>query len=155
MPRVIPDGEVRIAWATALASASAPTTAELNSGTDLTPWLQSLDTPLEGDAVDAGDLSTAFRKNVAGKFGGGASAEMYRDDTTDTAFALFPRNTTGYLIIRRFGGSTTSWTSGDEVETWNVRVITRSPATLDQNTVQTFSVDFATIDEPDLDATVA
>jgi hypothetical protein len=155
MARVIADGEVKINWVTTIANTSAPTTTEIGAGTELTPWLSSLSTPLEGDAVDASDLSSAFNKSVAGTYGGGATATLYRDDTSDDAYDLFPRNTTGYLVIRRFGGSDVAWASADEVEVWNLRVITRSPVDMDRNNVQMFTVDFATLDEPVLDATVA
>jgi hypothetical protein len=80
---------------------------------------------------------------------------MYRDDTTDTAFGLFPRLTTGYLIIRRFGGSTTAVAAAQDVDVWNLRVITRSDAALEDNTVQAFEVNFAALDEPDIDVEVA
>jgi hypothetical protein len=116
--------------------------------------MSSLDTPLDGDAVDSSDLSSAFNKTVAGKFGGNVNATMYRDDTTDTAFDTFPRNTTGYMIIRRFGGSTVALGTGNDVDVWNLRVITRSDNTLDDNTVQAFTVNFAALDEPDIDVTV-
>lgn len=155
MTRVIADGEVRITYVTSgVTSKTAPTTGELNGGTDITGFLQSLDTPLDGESVDSSDLSSAFNKTVAGTFGGGATGIFHRDDTTDTAWTTFPRNETGDIIIRRFGGSTTAWASGDSVETWPVRVITRSPATMDRNNVQTFTVNFATTDEPSLIATV-
>lgn len=155
MPRTIADGEVLINFAPTVADTSAPTVAETTAGEDLTPWLSSLDTPLDGDNVDSSDLSSAFNKSVAGTYGGGASATFYRDDTTDTAWDLLPRNTTGYIIVRRFGGSDTVWTVADVAEVWYVRVITQSPATMDRNNVQTFDVDFAVLDEPVLDAVVA
>lgn len=154
MPRLISNGEVRIGWAASISDPSAPTNAEVSGSIDITPFLSSLDTPLDGDAVDSSDLSSAFNKTVAGKFGGNVNGSMYRDDTTDTAFDTFPRNTTGYMIIRRFGGSDVALTTGDEVDVWNLRVITRSDNTLDDNSVQAFAVNFAALDEPDIDVTV-
>ena len=154
MPRTIANGEVRVGWAASISDPTAPTNAEVSGSTDITPFMSSLDTPLDGDAVDSSDLSSAFNKTVAGKFGGTVTASMYRDDTTDTAFDLFPRNTTGYMIIRRFGGSDTALGTGDDVDVWNLRVITRSDATLDDNSVQMFSTEFAALDEPEIDVTV-
>lgn len=154
MARIIADGEVKIQWVITIASKPAPTLAEINAGTDITPFLSSLDTPLEGDSVDSSDLSSAFNKNVAGTFGGGATGQFYKDDTADTAYTTFPRNTTGHLVVRRFGGSATAFAVSDNVEVWEVRVITRSPATMDRNNVQMFQVDYATLDEPDLDVAV-
>lgn len=156
MVRVIADGEVKVAFVSGgVTTKTAPTLAQITGGTEITSFLQSLDTPLDGESVDSSDLSSAFNKNVAGTYGGGASATMYRDDTTDTAWTTFPRNTTGDLVIRRFGGSDVAFATGDAVEVWPVRVITRSPATMDRNSVQSFSVDFATTDEPELISTIA
>lgn len=154
MPRLISNGEVKMAWLTS-APAEPPTAAQLIAGTDITGFVSSIDTPLDGDAVDSSDLSSAFNKTVAGKFGGTVSASMYRDDTTDTAFTTFPRNTTGWLAIRRFGGSSVAFAAAQKVDVWNLRVITRSDASLDDNAVQAFTVTFAALDEPDINVTVA
>jgi len=154
LARLISNGEVRVGWATAVADPANPTNAEVSGSTDVTPFMSSLDTPLDGDAVDSSDLSSAFNKTVAGKFGGNVNGTMFRDDTTDTAYDLFPRSTIGYLIVRRFGGSTVALTTGDQVEVWNLRVITRSDNTLDDNTVQAFTVNYAALDEPSIDVTV-
>lgn len=154
MPRTISNGEVRMGWAATVADPTAPTDAEVAGATDITGFISSLDTPLDGDAVDSSDLSSAFNKTVAGKFGGNVNATMYRDDTADTAFTTFPRGTTGFLIIRRFGGSDVAMTTGDDVDVWNLRVITRSDNTLDDNTVQAFTVNFAALDEPEINVTV-
>lgn len=155
MARIISNGEVLIFWVVTIADTTAPTVAEIAAGTDITPFLSSMDTPLDGDAVDSSDLSSAFNKTVAGKFGGSVNASMYRDDTADTAFDLFPRNTTGFAVIRRFGGSGVAIMAADDVDVWNLRVITRSDVALDDNTVQSFEVNFATLDEPDIDVAVA
>jgi len=154
MPRTISNGEVRIYWVTTISSTAAPTVAEITAGTDITGFISSLDTPLDGNAPEASDLSSAFNKTVAGKFGGNVSAQMYRDDTADTAFALFPRGTTGYLVVRRFGGSTVAIAMADDVDVWYCRVITRSDVALDDESVQAFTVEMAALDEPDINVAV-
>lgn len=157
MPRTISDGVVRISWVQTISSVAAPTTTELNAGTVISDEMQSLDTPLDGEAVPSPDLSSAFRKTVAGTFGGEATGEFYRDDDgTDAMWVLFDRGDVGYIVIRRFGGSATAWTAADKVEVWNTRVITKSPATMSADgSVQMFTVNFATLDEPTLNAVVA
>lgn len=161
MARRIYDGEIRVYWVPGLATItnlSAPTVASITTtGEDVTPFLASLDTPLEGEAAPSPDLSSAFDKTVAGTFGGNVTAEMYREDLAadDLAWPLFIRNATGYLVIRRFGGSTVAIAVADEVEVWPVRVITRSPAAAERGAVQTFNVSFAALDDPVLDAVVA
>lgn len=155
MPRTIADGEIRVTWSDTVADPSSPAVGEVETGKfNVTPFLRSIDTPLEGEAVDASDLSTAFNVTAAGRYGGSITAQMYRDDATDTAWTTFVRNATGYITIRRFGGSTTAIVASDSVEVWPVRVITRSPATLDSGSIQMFSVEFATTSEPSIDVTV-
>ena len=159
MARRIYDGEIKVQWVpglTGIANPLFPTLAEVNAGTDITGFLQSIDTPLEGEAVPSMDLSSAFRKTVAGPFGGDITSVMYREDEVvdDDAFPLFPRNTTGWFVIRRFGGSDVAFANGNIVETWSVRVITRSPLAAESGTVQGFTANFAALDEPTLDAEV-
>ncbi len=155
MPRTIADGVVLVNFAPVVANTSAPTVAELGAGFDVTPFLSSIDTPLDGDAVDSSDLASAFNKTVAGTYGGNITADLYRDDTTDTAWTTFDRNVVGYFVIRRFGGSGVAWNIADPAEVFYVRIITKSPGTLDRNNVQMFSVDAAVLEEPVLTAVVA
>lgn len=160
MARRIYDGEIKVQFVpglTGIADPTAPTLTEIGTGTDITPFLQSIDTPLEGEAVPSMDLSSAYRKTVAGPFGGEVTSVMYREDAVvdDVAFPLFPRNTTGNLVIRRFGGSDVAFAAADPVEVWPVRVITRSPASAESAAVQSFTVNFAGLDDPELAAVVS
>jgi hypothetical protein len=156
MARVIPDGEVRIHAVATISDTSAPTQAEVQAGTDITPYLQSMDTPLEGNRVPSGDLSSAFRKTSPGKFGGDITMDIHRGTTAgdDTAYDLFPRDTQTHIVIRRFGGSSNNIITADDVEVWPVRVVTRSPHALDEEALQMVTVDMAATDEPDIDVAV-
>lgn len=158
MARIIADGEVRIHWvpgAAAITNPAAPTVAELATGQDVTPFFSSMDTPLDGEATPAADLSSAFNKTVAGTFGGNIAVDAYRESVTDTAWGLWPRGTEGFFVIRRFGGSGVAIAAADEVEVYLVRVVTRSPATLDRGSVQMFNIAAAVQEEPELEAVVA
>jgi len=159
MARTIANGEVLIYFCPTIADTDAPTVAEVvTAGTNVTPFLSSLDTPLDGDAVGSADLSSAFNKTVAGMYGGNISGEMYRDDTADTAWDAFDRNVEGYFVIRRFGGSdivANAMAASDVVEVYHARIITKSPGSLDENSVQMFNIDAAVLDEPVLDAVMA
>ncbi len=158
MARIIADGEVRIEWvpgASAIADQSAPTTAEMATGSDVTIFLSTMDTPLDGEAVPAADLSSAFNTTVAGTFGGNVSMDSYRESVADAAWDLWPRATEGFFVIRRFGGSTVAIATPDVVEVWFVRMVSRSPATLDRGSVQMFGIEAAVQIEPDLAAVVA
>lgn len=157
MARIIADGEVRIHWvpgAAGIADPDEPSPTELGTGQDVTPFFSSFDTPLDGEATPAADLSSAFNKTVAGTFGGNIAVDAYRESTTDTAWGLWPRGTEGFFVIRRFGGSTVALALTDEVEVYKVRVVTRSPATLDRGSVQMFNISAAVQEEPSLEAVV-
>ena len=158
MARIIPDGTFKVSWAPAVAIVTGPTFAEVDAGEDLTPFVTpaGVDTPEEGEVVDSSDLSSAFNKNVPGTYGGSASIECYRDDTTDTAWTTLARNAEGFLVIARFGGSGTdnAIQSGDAVEVWPVRVSSRSNVRVARNDVLRFVANLATTDEPTLIATV-
>ena len=157
MARVIPDGEVRISEVATISDPSNPTVGEITAGTDITPFVQSIDTPLEGNRVPSGDLSSAFRKTSPGKFGGDVTMDIHRGTIAadDTAYDLFPRDTATHIVIRRFGGSTVAIAAADTVEVWPVRVVTRSPAALEEEALQMVTVDMAATDAPDIDVTVA
>ncbi len=156
MSRVIADGEVVIMEVSTISDTTAPTAAEIGAGTDITPFTQSADTPQEGNRVNAGDLSTAFRITAPGKFGGDMSMEIHRGDIAadDTAYDLFARDVVTHIVIRRFGGSGVAIIAADTVEVYPVRVVSRSPHPLDEESLQMVSVDMATTAAPDIDVAV-
>jgi hypothetical protein len=155
--RVIADGEVRIVAVVTISDTSSPTAGEIAAGTDITPYLASVDTPQEGNRVPSGDLSSAFRKTSPGKFGGDLTMDIHRGTVAgdDTAYDLFPRNTETHIVVRRFGGSDTAIIAADVVEVYPVKVISRSPHALEEESLQMVTVDMATTGEPDIDVAVA
>ena len=158
MSRIIADGEVRIEWVpgpTGIAVQNAPTVAEMATGQDVTVFFATMDTPFDGEAVPAADLSSGYNTTVAGTFGGNISVDSYRESVTDTAWGLWPRATEGFFVIRRFGGSASPIILADVVEVYFVRVVSRSPATLDRGSVQMFGIEAAVQIEPSLAAVIA
>lgn len=157
MVRHIHDGIVRINYAPTIANIAAPTVAEVETaGTHVTPYIQSLSTPLDGDTVDASDLASAFNVTAAGTFGGTLSGVGHRGDTAgdDTFYTLIPRLTTGYFVIRRFGLTGTALALADVVEVWPFQVITRNPSDMARNTLQTFNFEAAVSAPPEIDVAV-
>lgn len=162
MARYIPDGRLRVVWLDSEPSdPSSPTVTEIDAGEDLTAFLRSLSTPLEGSVVDVSDPTSRFNKTAAGTYGGQElTAEFYRDDTQaeDTAYTTLERGVTGALAICRRGGSGTDGeiSDGDYVEIWSgLEVITQNPADYSRNEPDGFSVSFAVQDEPQMDVEVA
>jgi hypothetical protein len=160
MARFIPDGKLKIRFVAAIASDAAPTITEINAGTDATPFLRALNTPLEGSIVDISDVSSKFNKTAPGTYGGQpVTAEFYRDDVfaSDTIWTLLARGVATHIVICRRGGSGTSGAiaATDKVDVWPVTVVTRNPAAYARNEPTGFTVEFAVPEEPTEDATVA
>ncbi len=163
MARITPDGYTKVHVVDTISSESAPTMAEINAGTEITPFITpaGIDTPEEGTDADSSDLSSARDKSVPATIGGTITAELYRDDgtggTSDDAWTALPRNTDTHLVIARFGGSGTdnAIQATDTVEVWPVRVSQRSNTRLARGDVMRFVVNFALSGDPTLNATVA
>lgn len=160
MARFIPDGTLQVHVVSSIANRAAPTLAEINAGTEVTGFLRSLSTPLEGSIVDVSDASSKYNKTAPGTYGGQqVTAEFYRDDTqaNDTVWNLLPRGTDTHLVISRRGGTGADGALqlGDYVDTWHVQVVTRNPADYSRNEPTGFTVAFSVPDEPNEDVAVA
>jgi len=167
MSRQQSTNNIRLWWASSVANKSAPTTAEITAAVELTGFLKrdGLTTPKGGSLSDASDVSSAFNKRSPGTFGGDAvELKLYRDSVTgsDTAWSTLlpvsgslPDGTAGFLIIRRFGGSSTAVATGNVVEVWPSTVNTREMQPIAENENQFFITTLAVTDEPDDAAVVA
>ena len=159
MARVTGAGVLELFYVATVANASAPTSTELNAGTDLTGFLTDggISTPFDGSIVDASDMSSKFNKTAPGTYGGQPlTLELYRDDSADTAWSTLTRGTSGYIAIARFGLATKgTWAVGDKVDLWPITVITRNPADVVRNEMQRFSVECAVTAVPLEDYTLA
>lgn len=164
MPRQLSTGNIRVVFAPSVANIAAPTAAEINAGVDLTPQMRrdGLKTPMAGSTVDTSDAASKYNKTGVGTFGGDAwSYQGYRDSTADTAWnalpgpsTSLPDGTAGYLIIRRFGGSSLAWAAAQKVEVAPVNVTARANDDIGDNPYM-FTAEFAVTGEPNLSATVA
>lgn len=98
--RYIPEGTTHYYWVVTFASYLAPTRAELNAGTDLTPEIAAVgDWAINGNAVPAPDLSTLFDSQIGGKITMGTTTiDMYASQTSSDVRTLLPRGTIGYVV---------------------------------------------------------
>lgn len=152
--------EGRLWFVPTIASTSAPTVAEINAGTDLTPFLRrdGLTTPNSGSTIDIADAASQFNKTAPGNRGGDAiTLQLYRDSVTgsDTAWTALPDLQAGYLVVRRFGGSTAAVAAAQKVEVYTGTVINREMVQIGDNDPQRFTVQFSVEAEPVMNATVA
>jgi hypothetical protein len=164
MSRIASTGVIALKFVPTIGSKTAPTVAEIAAGTDLTALLtrDGLTTPSDGSTIDVAGANDRYNATASGSYGGQPiTAKFFRDTVTgtDTAWTTLPRQTTGYLVIRRFGGSTNS--SGDafaaaqKVEVWPIDVLSRTMLPIADNEAQKFEVQCAVPSAPEQNATVA
>ena len=98
--RFIPEGATDFYWVVTMASYLAPSRAELNAGTRLTPEVESSgDWAVTSGAIDTPDLATTFTSQIPGKITvAGSTLNMYADDNQADARTLMPRNSTGFIV---------------------------------------------------------
>lgn len=156
MARIIPNEQTYLGFLPTVADLSAPTTAEITAGVDLTKYLISLNAASQGNTVPTPDLSTLFETSIPGTVQASFSADFYRDDDDDLAWETLPRRTTGVFIVQRFGASPgVSPAAAAPVESWPVVIVSRTASNVSSNTAQTFTVTCSVPEEPVEDAVVA
>lgn len=160
MARIIPNEQTWVGYVSGLAglaSYSAPTAAEVAAAVDLTPFLMSLNASAQGNTVPTPSFDSLFETSIIGTSQATFAADFYRDDVADTAWETLPRGDVGYFIISRFGGSGTDQMpiAGDVCEVWPVNVVSRTAANMQNNTVQSFSIQCSVNLVPAEAATVA
>jgi hypothetical protein len=135
-----------------------PTAAEVAAADELTEFIISLTANSTGNTVPTPRLSSLFESSIPGTSTAAFTAEMYRDSVPaeDKAWTMLPRNTAGTFYISRFGGTGTGLLpiAADHVETWPVRVTSRTASAMTSNTAQTFTLTCSVPEEPNEDAIV-
>lgn len=164
MSRIASTGVIAVKFVPTIGNPAAPTVAEIGAGVDLTPWLtrDGLSTPLDGSTIDVAGANSRYNATASGSYGGQPiTLKFFRDSDSgdDTAWATLPRQTQGYLVIRRFGGSTSSsddaFAATQDVEVWPIDVLSRTNTPIADNEAQKFEVSCAVPSEPVEDAVVA
>lgn len=121
MAKYAPPGKSEVHWVTTIADKDAPTTTELNAGTDLTAFVRNIpDLPRALNLVDVATLDSKYEKRQVGTRGGDSlTVEFLRDDDTDTAFTTLTEDTAGFLVLARKGLATAgTFAVGDEVDVY-------------------------------------
>lgn len=162
MSKYISDGIIQLHYIATddLADPSQPTLAEITGdGVDLTGFMRSLDTPLEGSTVDAATADSAYNSTVAGTYGGQpVSGEFVRDSVAanDTAWNTLPFRTQGYFIVARRGGTGTdgALAVGDLVDVFPIDVSSRNPVPYGRNELARFMMNAAVPTLPEFDVPI-
>lgn len=159
MARLIPNESTWIGFATTIANATTlvPSAANVSGAVDLTSFVVSLNATSQGNTVPTPNFDSLFETSTPGTVTAQFSADFYRDDASDTAWTTLPRQTEGYFIISRFGGTGTGGlpVATNKVEVWPVTVTSRTMQNMSSNQVLMFSVTCAVTKEPNESATVS
>jgi len=150
--RYINPAVTKVYWVTLISNKLAPTRAELNAGTDLTPELaDNAGWKVESDQVEAPDMNTRFTSTIPGRTkADGSTLTMYTDQAGADARALMPRDTNGYVVWLD-GGDVT----GRKMDVFPVRVssLGKERSTKGDNPA-TIEFAYAITSEPAVDVTI-
>lgn len=93
-------GKTKCYWVANIAVPSAPTRAELDAGTDLSPQLADRSGwSVESDMIETPDLASRYTSTIPGPIKAeDSSLTMYASLNGVDARALMPRDTTGYIV---------------------------------------------------------
>lgn len=158
MARLIPNESTWVGFSATIAATDLePTAAEVAAATVLTPLLISLNASSQGNTVPTPSFDTLFETSVPGTVSAQFTADFYRDDVDDDAWEAFPRGTTGFIIISRFGGSGAANlpVAADEVEVWPITVTSRTMQNMASNQVLMFTLQCSIPEEPNEAAVVS
>jgi hypothetical protein len=159
MSDVISDGKTRVAWVSSIANITAPTTAELNGGQDLTPRLTpdglKLD-PTTAD-VDTSSLASTFDTKEVGRISFDTELTFKRGSTPteDWPYQNLTYGTHGYVAVRRAVDYGTAWASGQQVEVYPVVCGERANVAPAANEVSKFTSPIKVYAQPATNAAVA
>jgi hypothetical protein len=123
--RYFPPGIRRVYFVATMANYLAPTRAELNASTDLTPEIAGggmAGWSLAGSTVDVPDLGSVFTSTVPGRLTSPTnSIDMYLSQNSIDVRTLLVRTTNGFIAVLWEGD-----VPGQKMDVFPVRVITQA-----------------------------
>ena len=157
MARYANDGMIKVYFVPTIANKAAPTTAELNAGTDISNFItkDGLTVPANQNNVPNASLAETFDSELPGSFGGSLQMVGIRDATTDTFWNLVVYNTAGFIVVRRGIATATAWTAAQKVEVYPMTWHEPIPNQTASNEQGRFSAMAPVSSQPNLKATVA
>ncbi len=158
MSDLISDGMTKVVWVSSVSNINAPTTTELNAGSDFTTRVtpDGLKVDPSTAKVDTSNVASTFNTEKAGRTSFDNALTLKRQSGTDTLFATTLRkNQTGYLVVRRNVTASTAWASSQIVEVYPSECGEPQLVSPAANEVQKYTVPLMVTSEPATNATVA
>ena len=159
MSDLINDGMTKVVWASTIASIAAPTTTELNAGSDfttrVTPDGLKLD-PSTAD-VDTSSLASTFDTKTVGRVGFDVELTFKRGTTggEDLPYTTLKYGVSGYLVVRRGVAYATAWAASQKCEVYPITCGEPQNVSPAANEVMKFTSPMCVTSAPSTAATVA
>jgi hypothetical protein len=159
MADILVDGNVKVVFAPTISNINAPTAAELNAGTPLSPFM-----PIDGlqnfkattAKVDNTGLESTVDTNTIGRDSYGDSTVRLKKQTgTDTVYNTLIRTATGFIVVRRWLSASTAWATGQAVQVYPVICGQIGYVDVDRNTMDRYDIPTVINSPPALRAAVA
>lgn len=118
MGRYTRKGVSKISFVVTIASQAAPTIAEINAGTDLTPQTNDVaGFSFENSPINVPDLATTFVPQIPGEDAAADSTlTFYDDDASSTIRTALAKGNAGFIVLMPYGKTTTK-----RCEVWPVK----------------------------------
>lgn len=121
--RYFPPGIRKVYWMPTTANYLAPTRAELNAGTDLSPEVDTMTGwSVTSAAVDVPDMGSRFTSQVPGRLTSATNdITLYNSQNSADARSLLTRDTNGFIVLLWEGDVT-----GQFMDVFPVRVMAQA-----------------------------
>lgn len=121
--RYFPPGIRKIYWMPTSANYNAPTRAELNAGTDLSPEVDTMTGwSVTSAAVDVPDMGSRFTSQVPGRLTSATNdVTLYNSQNSADGRSLLTRDTNGFIVLLWEGDVT-----GQKMDVFPVRVMAQA-----------------------------
>lgn len=159
MADIVVDGTVRVQWVPTIAVQSAPTVTEINAGISLEDTMTAdglVGFEAETAEVDATSLASTFDAKQPGRASfSGTMIRVKKQTGSDTIFDTLTRNTSGYIVIRRYIVETQAWAASDKVSVYPVKCGETRELPPEANSMARYEIPTMVTVAPSLRATVA
>ncbi len=157
MSRYANDGMIRLQVVATISNIAAPTTAELNAGTDVSNFVtkDGVQVPSNQNYVDNSSIAETYDSQVVGSFGGAITLTGIRDNVTDTFWDLVVYGTNTHLVVRRGLARSTAFAAAQKVEVYPIQWHEPLPVQTASNEQGRFTAAAAVRSQPNLKAVVA
>jgi hypothetical protein len=124
MSDLINDGKTKVCWLASVANINAPTTTELNAGSDfttrVTPDGLKID-PSTAD-VDTSSLASTYDTKTVGRVGFETEMTFKRGTTggEDLPYTTLKYGVSGYLVVRRGVAYDAAWAASQKCEVYPI-----------------------------------